>query len=530
METKSKHLVFFFLIIFAVYCSITLGMSWDEPNHYDNGKNRLRYLFSLGNYKDYDIFFWIKYYPGLYDTLSSFISQMIPIKYEVYAHHLINLFFSFSALIAVSQITRIIFNQKVSNIVFFIAFLNPIFFGHMSMNPKDTIIAFSYAWSIYLILRYFKYQHIKNKRNYYSLLLGIVIGLGSGVRSIFILTLFPIILIIIFEFFLKKENLFKKNLIKHFFIDFAKIFFIAYILMILCWPDTHSNILILPFKLAIESVTSAPIGTPWGLLNGEFYETSNTPKSYLVINFLYKLPEYILITYIIFVFLVFKKKLFFNNQFENFNKKIFYLLFIILFPLILAIIASTKIFDGLRYFLYLIPFFCIIPGLVIYYLINHSQLFLNKLLSTFILFSFLFFLFKFFSLTPYHYTYLNIFNGKFPNASERFENDYWGVSIKELVNKIEKSQIPKENKNYKIAFCGINYDIGSYYLSKISNLHFIQASKDENYDYIIMTNRHNGKDNDKISDVKTCFDSYEGKHILSVKRNGLVLSTIKQKL
>ena len=83
---------------------------------------------------------------------------MIPIKKEVYAHHLINLFFSFSALIAVSQITRIIFNQKVSNIVFLIAFLNPIFFGHMSMNPKDTIIAFSFAWSIYLILRYFKYQ------------------------------------------------------------------------------------------------------------------------------------------------------------------------------------------------------------------------------------------------------------------------------------------------------------------------------------------------------------------------------------
>ena len=45
-----------------------------------------------------------------------------------------------------------------------------------------------------------------------------------------------------------------------------------------------------------------------------------------------------------------------------------------------------------------------------------------------------------------------------------------------------------------------------------------------------MTNRHNGKDGDKISDVKTCFDSYEGKHILSVKRNGLVLSTIMQKL
>ena len=44
-----------------------------------------------------------------------------------------------------------------------------------------------------------------------------------------------------------------------------------------------------------------------------------------------------------------------------------------------------------------------------------------------------------------------------------------------------------------------------------------------------MTNRHNGKDNDKKAYVKTCFDSYKGKDILSVKRNGLILSTIRKK-
>ena len=99
-----------------------------------------------------------------------------------------------------------------------------------------------------------------------------------------------------------------------------------------------------------------------------------------------------------------------------------------------------------------------------------------------------------------------------------------------MVNKIKKNEILKENKNYKIAFCGINYDIGAYYLEKINNLTFIETSKDEIYDYIIMTNRLNGKDDDKISEVKTCFDSYGDKDILSVKRNGLILSTIRQKM
>ena len=59
--------------------------------------------------------------------------------------------------------------------------------------------------------------------------------------------------------------------------------------------------------------------------------------------------------------------------------------------------------------------------------------------------------------------------------------------MEEYAKKLNFKEINKD-KNYKIAFCGINYDIGSYYLSKISNLHFIQTSKDENYDYIIMTN------------------------------------------
>ena len=44
-----------------------------------------------------------------------------------------------------------------------------------------------------------------------------------------------------------------------------------------------------------------------------------------------------------------------------------------------------------------------------------------------------------------------------------------------------------------------------------------------------MINRHNGKDGDEKSELKTCFDSYKGVDILSVKRNGLILSTIRSK-
>ena len=528
MEKKSENIILFFLVIFSIYCALNIGMTWDEPYHYENGLKRLRYSLSLGRYEYHDILH-LRYYPGFYDTLSAFVSQVFPKKYEVEIHHIINLFFSLSAIIGLAQITKILFNKKVSKIVFIILFLNPIFFGHISMNLKDPMIAFSNIWTTFFIIKYLQTQHIEERRKYFSTLIGIVIGFGVGIRVVFLATLLPIIILLLIEIFFLKIIKNKSFSLIIFFKDFIKIFLITYFIMIIFWPNVHANIFILPFKLIFISLNDFTQGTPWGLLNGEFYRTINTPKLYLVKNFFYKMPEYILFTYLIFIFLIFKDQKFFKNHFKLFNLKILSLIFIIIFPLIISLILPLKIFDGLRYYLFLIPYLCIIPSITFYYLIFHSNLFLNKLLIFLLFISFSYFLFSFFSLTPYHYTYLNIFNGKFSEASNKFENDYWGSSIKELVNKIKKSKKFKDSKKYRIAFCGINYNIGSYYLENIKNFQFMKVSKDDDYDFIIMTNRHNGKDLDKKYEVKTCFDSYKGEDVLSVRRNGLLLSTVRKK-
>ena len=527
MEKKSENLILIFLIIFAVYCSLTLGMAWDEPYHYENGLKRLRYSLSLGRYEYHDILH-LRYYPGFYDTLSAFLSQIFPKKYEVHIHHSINLFFSLSTIVGLAQITKILFNKKVSKIVFIILFLNPIFFGHMSINPKDTIIAFSNVWATYFIIRYLQTQQINIKRKYFSTLVGLTLGFGIGIRILFLGTLLPILILTILDiFFLKKFTNEKFSLIK-FFNDLFKILLIAYVMMIIFWPNTHENIFTLPFKLFFDSLNDLSQGTPWGLLNGEFYRTIDTPKLYLVKNFFYKLPEYILFTYLIFIFLIFKDQKFFKNHFKFVKTKLSYLLFIIVFPILMASLMALKIHDGLRYFLFLIPYLSIIPGVAIYYLIYNIKFNIHKFYLTSILVLFIYYLFNFFSLTPYHYTYLNIFNGKFSEASNKFENDYWGASLKELVSKIEMNKRFKSNNYFKIAYCGINNDTINYYLKRIENFRYIEISNDDDYDYIIMTNRHNGTDLDKKNEVKTCFDSYKGKDILFVKRNGLILSRIRQ--
>ena len=530
MTNKINNVILCFLIVYSIFCALTIGVSWDELAHLDRGNERLKYLFSFGAY-DYLDYRDQRFYPGFYSTFVTFVTKMFPKKYEIETLHLTNLLFSFFTIFGISKISSELFDKKVGKIVFILCFLNPIFFGHTAINQKDMIVAFSNIWVTYLIIRYLRNQQISDKRNRYVIFAGLATGLGLGVRIVFLSSLLPIIIISILDIFLLKKIINKNFSYKKLIIDIFKVFVISYIIMISFWPDTHPNIFILPFKLFFESLSN-PFGVPFSLLNGNFYMTSETPKSYLIINLLYKLPEFILLCYLLFIYLIIKKKSFFNSRFKFFNTKLILLLFIIIFPNILLIISPYRIFDGLRLFLYLIPYICIIPGLTIYFLIINYKNYISKILLVSVFSLFIYNLLIFFSLTPYQYTYLNILNGDFSEAHKKFENDYWAVTLKELVNEISNNKNLINNSEIKIAFCGVAYSNVKPYLEKINNLKFKQVNYlTEDYEYIIMTNRSVGNpDLNKLTEVETCFEKFKGIDVITVNRNGLVLSTLRKKI
>jgi len=174
----------------------------------------------------------------------------------------------------------------------------------------------------------------------------------------------------------------------------------------------------------------------------------------------------------------------------------------------------------MRLFLWTLPYYCIIPGLLIYYLIENFSNLTQKLVSFFFCFSFVYFLFNFFAITPYQYTYLNLLNGKSENRYKKFENDYWGVSIKEL---IKKSNFER-NKTILITSCGINDDVAKEYFKKNGHVNLIFVKPDE-ANFIIMTNRSSLLDNKKITN---CFDKFKGVDVFKIEKNGLVLSVIRK--
>jgi len=520
------------LIIFSFYCALTTGGFWDEFFEMKMGKERLKYLFSFGSYKYFD-FYNSRFYPGFYNTIAIFFTKMFPIKYEIEVWRLLHVIFSILTIFGIYKITSNLFNKKVGKIVFLLCFLNPIFFGHMIMNSKDTIVAFAYVWSTYIFLRYLQNQNKSKHCNRYILLAGLTVGLGTGVRIPFIVTLVPLFFFAVIDIFFLKKIINKKFSLKKFIIHLMVILLIAYLTAVSFWPHVHINIFTEPFKLFLAQTKSYVFGVEWILFNGNFFDTSQLPNSYIIINFFYKSPEFILLCYLIFIYFIITNKKFFLTNFDSFWTKIFLILLILLFPMIYFFFLPYRVYDGLRLFLYMMPYFNIIPGLVIYYLLVNLNTITSKLLSIILTTLFVYYIYIFISLTPYQYTYLNKLNGDFSASYNKFENDYLATSIKELIRKIpNNTNIITNNKKIKISFCGAPHNLSRRELDKLKNFDYeVMDLYEGNYDYVIMTNRALAdRDENTLKNVKSCFDKIKGEDIIKVERNGLMLSTLRKKL
>ena len=523
MIKKKENILLFFLFLFSAYCALTIGESWDTSYQLAHGKATLNYLFTFGKV-DKEIYYR-ESYSSIYWSFQYLIVKFFPSKYEIQILHLINLFFSLATIFGISKLCKIVFNDKVGKIAFLVLFFYPVFFGHMGFNGKDTILSFSHVWITYLAIDYLKVQSNKEKSLRNVVFIGILLAIATGIQLVFLGSLLPIILFIFLEIFFFKKFINKNFSYKKFVFDLIKSFLVFYSLLMLFWIDAHPNILLLPFNFLMETFSSGYTGWCCNLVNGNYYFSIEVPKFYFLTNFIYKSPEYILITYVLFLIIIILSKKFFIEKFKYFNTKIYLLILILLYPDVIAILIPYPIYDGIRLFLWTIPYLCIIPALTIYYLIENIKNTKSKitlvLLSCFIIF----FIYNFFSITPYQYTYLNNFNGETKNRYMKFENDYWTSSLNELF----KISSFSKNKNLKFSTCGVSDKAVKKYLNKKGYFN-IDFGAPEDSEFIVMTNRailEHDKNTNEYS-IANCFVKYVGDDIFKVERNGLSLSLIRK--
>tara|TARA_Y100000590_G_scaffold444126_1_gene574515 strand:+ start:496 stop:2118 length:1623 start_codon:yes stop_codon:yes gene_type:complete len=514
-----KFLIFFTftLCLFSLYCALTIGLGVDENYHHKNGALRYLYLTSLGKFDAYN---WAntKFYPGLYDTihytLAMLIDKLIDIKHVIKIKHFINYSFSSLGILGLFFVNKKIFNKEIAILSCILTLLNPVFFGHMGTNPKDPIIFTALIWTIYFFINYI--ENLDKPHLKYLILMSVFIGFGTGIRLTFIALLLPLAIIWIYLVFKKKVTY--SSVLKDLFFGFT----IIASLTIITWPHIHNGNYELIFEVIKKSSTWL-IPMKHGVINGNFYEIQNTPRTYIFEIFLYRIPLYFSILIIFSYVVIFLQKIFFIEKVNSNYIYIFYLLNLVLFfPLTTMIITKTNIYDNARLILFTMPFFATIASLGLFFiLVKFREInYIYKSFSFIILFLFILSIYRFIALTPYQYTYTNYLSSPvFSKAQNKFEHDYWYTSYGELFKKIKEKYGDVEASKLKIRTCDNHHFAYRYYFNQILKTNQSEA---ENAEYVILTDR-----NLRFRKMN-CLQLFEGDDIVSVKRLGLTLSALRK--
>ena len=552
----------FLLLILGLYSSVITGFSWDEYFHHINGNIRFKFYASFGEINQLD-FRNIKFYPGLYDTISYSISHVVFLINKKFfinnlaeIMHIINFFFAALSMLGLYLLSKKIFNKRIALIAVLITLLNPFFFGHMGINSKDLIIFFSLIWFCYFFYKYLIDEENLIKNLIYA---SFFLGFGCGVRLSFPVITIPIFIVsVVFLLNKYKSNYleFFRRLLLHSLIGFA----ITVFLVLLCWP--HMIIEIQKgnfynfFSEIVKNTMSWIDGPKVGVINGEFYEVFNTPKTYFLDIIKYRMPFYSTILFIFSIIIFFKKNLSFRDEIANFNIKFLVLIFISFFPIFLALLLSVNIYDNVRLFLFLIPFISLIAAFSVEFLFSHFKNNLSvKLSSIIILILFSLSFYRFIYLAPYQYSYVNFSYPKYSDSLGKFELDYWGASYKELVKEIKKNHTDEEISKFKIGECGGGDFTLIYYMSKYLGLNKTYSdSKINEATHIVMNNRAflDVFDNDFVKELvsedgvilvsdmekivrapnvkKMCYDHklFSGAETAFVSRGGLPLTVFRK--
>ena len=264
-----------------------------------------------------------------------------------------------------------------------------------------------------------------------------------------------------------------------------------------------------------------PHGPVQEIINGNYYEVLNTPRTYFFSFFIFRFPIFNLLLLFALIIVLKTDNKFFTSKFDNFKNKIIIVFSIIFFPIILHLILQVKIYNGIRLFLFIIPFLSLLIAICFYYLLENfrKSIYIKSLLGIVVVFFFLFFQ-RFLYLTPYHYDYANFFNFKFSNTEKLYIHDYWGTSYKELMKLIK---LNTSLNKIKADYCGgdrfgLRYLANKYSGKKVTLVPYEEA------DYIIMIDTVS---ND-ITNKSSCFTQRPGEDIVVVSRLGVKLSVLRK--
>ena len=512
------------LFLMVIFTFRDYGIAWDEHLHLQYGKYLVDYYLGLlSGHPDLKATTYsnLYVYGGAYDLftaiLEKLINHFVPIR-EIEFHHLINGLIGVIGILGAWATARLLAGYKAAFWAAIFLSIIPVYYGHMFFNPKDIPFAVGYIWSLYFLFRVLKNRQ---KMTWIGiLLLGVSIGITSAIRVGGLILIGYFGLGLIWNYWITRPAQspvnFRDLLIKVL-LPAVITLIISWGVMLAFWPWSQQNPIANPFHALFR--LSEIEGPSVVLYRGIFFPTNKLPLDYIFGYFAVTLPELLiamlLIGLVIFIQSLLRQKNIFSSPTFKFVGCILLVLSVLIPPLI-AILANTILYDGIRHFLFVIPPLACLAGITFETMLDRISLRRRNLaivIQGMVGILLIYQVSLLVSLHPYEYIYYNSLVGGTKIASQRYETDYWGTAGSEAaqwLSKYLKENHLGQDRLIKVYYCDDESSV-KYYLPKN-----IKITYDSNRaDYFIGGIRY------------FCNDEFNGEEIFSVTRMGVDLAAIK---
>jgi hypothetical protein len=288
----------------------------------------------------------------------------------------------------------------------------------------------------------------------------------------------------------------------------------AWMVMLVWWPWAQTSPLFNVIAALREIAHFKWMGGVF--FKGQFFAATQIPWDYLPTWMLISLPEFYFFTLTIGVI----KALGFVVNGEKTKEngetlvKTSMLIFLFCLPIISAIVLHSTIYDGMRQFLFVIPFLSILAGISFTGLIkSNCHIIVKRSVIALVGISLIVTIIDMLRLHPYQSIYFNrAVAGGMQSGAMRYETDYWGSAHREGAEWLVEHYQSDTDETIRVANCAAPF-LSDYFFEKLDRTRerFVTVIRNDNPHVVLAMTRGN------------CHESIKGKILHIIERMNVPL-------
>jgi hypothetical protein len=455
------------VVMFAT--SLDYGLSWDEEWQSIYGELLIRWYQSFGRDRAALSFSNTYLYGGFFELIAQSVGRVFP--FGVYeGRHAATIAFGLAGVWATARLGALVGGSRVALLAALFLLTTPLYYGHSMFNSKDIPFAGMSTW--FLVALFSSVKQVPNVSWTHVVGVGVALGLTLGVRVggifhwAYVALFWGVALIVSYGGRHEGKGFARDSW--RLLCALGLVLVMAWAIMAIFWPFAQSKPLSNPlFAIRDASQFDFKIEV---LFNGRLVDSQHVPWTYVPGYLGVHLPEFYFLGWLAGIAAAVTR--WWRGRQAPPRRALAHagmLLVVVLFPIVVAVVLKSTIYDGVRHFLFVLPPLAVLAAWGLSTALDTLQprwarYGLAAVTAALVLVVGI----EMARLHPYQYVYFNrLVAGGLEGADGRFETDYWGTSYREAAEWVFANYRPPAGVTRKIRVqnCSDRF-LHDYFLSK----------------------------------------------------------------